>query len=302
MSTPTVLYLSILSNSVLLITLYHMRTPRPSEPPRQDQDQPRTLGTVPERMFIYSPRVDAGTQTEPTDTSATRTPTPVPTVTATEASDDDELPPNYQRVHFSPVPPRRHDSRPARLDLNVPWEEVTVNINGHNWGVFSLADLTSVILRVTNNRIENSQRSLTGHTRRLSRTVHDIEDRVDEMVNSVRTMGTQMGNTFNSTTHVAQTIENIRAQYTEAIAEQRRLSDIIIETSRFNDHQINLILLQQTRFERRLARMEDHLGLDDIDVIYAPLSDSDEEEADQEGVRSEGEGTEEADAEDNSSH
>ena len=150
MSYPTILYLSILSNSVTLITLCYL-----CAPPTATIDD--ALGNLRAVLESTSPTQtsDATTQTEPTTTT---------TATQTEVNHDN------LRSHQD----GRNIPYADRLDLNQPWQEVDFTIDGRNWGIFSLPELATIL---HDHYICPLRRRLQGQTDRNNRE-NGVEDEV----------------------------------------------------------------------------------------------------------------------------
>lgn len=253
MSYPTALYLSILSNSVTLITLCYLGAPPTANRPfRVDTTLDGALGdlrAVFERSLVDQTR-DATTQTEPTATT--------------------------EPIVDQPVRRHRHGRRTPyaeRLDLNQPWQEVDFTLNGREWGIFSLPELATIL----------HDHYILPLSTRLEEQIADSYRKTELIRSVVESMVTQLDNTIHSTENSAQTIEEMRQHTARCFDEllrrtaqqQQTLTSETTGLTQRLDTQIALIFHNQSRLSRRLSRLEEHLDLDDIEALRSPSTSDD---------------------------
>ena len=298
-SSTAVLYLSILSNSVLLIVLHQLRTPRPTlQPPQAStQGNPEPLGSSLQFNYIDGRHEAAASQMTPHEgVRLESTPVhveqplrpqrrPVPVLVTSDDEDDDHRPPTVIRhvhSHTRPTPRifRRQATRPARLDLNQPWEEVTLNLDGHEWGIFSLSELVAILLHQYIHPTNRDLLHVTESTVNLTNRVDAIDELVQHVNTAIQGMATQMGTAVHTTTDTAQTVESIRQHSVHSFEELMRRTveqqRTLAEDAR--DIRVRLMLVHNNiaRIGRRVSNIEDHLGLDDVDAVQHSPSVSDE--------------------------
>ena len=188
---------------------------------------------------------------------------------AIDSSDDDEPSLTSRHVRFANIR-RRHVARSERLDLNQPWEEVILNLNGRNWGVFSLSDLAIILHDHYINPVRNDVTTLRDR-------VGTVNTLVQQMRTDVQGMVTQLGTTVHTTAHTSQTVDNIRQQtvqhfqelINQTVQQQQTLTNETARITRrfeWQETRIRLIAEAQARMSRRISDIEDHLELGDDTV------------------------------------
>ena len=292
MATTAVLYLSILSNSVLLIVLHQLHTPRPTlQPPQAStQDNHEAPRSVLERLHIDRRHEAAAARTmsandagsEPTSGQAERPPryqrTPMPVFVDSDDDDDNHHPVfHHVRATRSHGRPRQH-AQAERVDLNRRWEEVTINLNGQQWGIFSLSELVTILLTQCINPATRDILLLTESAVNLAARVDSIDTLVQQINTAIQGMATELGNTANTTTNTAQNVENIRRltrdNFQELIHRTIEQQGALTRDTQDIRQRIAVIHAEHANLSQRVTRIEDYFGLDEVGAVQTPTVSS----------------------------
>ena len=164
------------------------------------------------------------------------------------------------------------------MDLNRRWEEVTINLNGQQWGIFSLSELVTILLTQCINPATRDILLLTESAVNLAARVDSIDTLVQQINTAIQGMATELGNTANTTTNTAQNVENIRRltrdNFQELIHRTIEQQGALTRDTQDIRQRIAVIHAEHANLSQRVTRIEDYFGLDEVDVVQTPTVSS----------------------------